>query len=88
MFNKSKHNLLRTSTAVSRSFGSGLSIFFTSSFALLDMEGQGSEEKSRCPRKISSNMACSLSANREKKLFQIEKYKFLTLLNLVSFNAY
>jgi hypothetical protein len=38
--------LLKISAAVRRSFGSGRSIFLTKSFAPLDIEGQGSEEKS------------------------------------------
>ena len=57
--------LLRISTAVSLSFGSCRSIFFTSSFAPLDMEGQGSDEKSTCPRRTASNIPCSFSAKKE-----------------------
>jgi hypothetical protein len=40
------NNLLKISAAVKRSLGSCRSIFFTKSFAPLDIEGHGSDEKS------------------------------------------
>uniref|UniRef100_A0A0A9BDB4 Calcium-dependent protein kinase, isoform 2 n=1 Tax=Arundo donax TaxID=35708 RepID=A0A0A9BDB4_ARUDO len=40
------HGWFKISAAVSRSFGSCRSIFLTKSFALFDIEGQGSDEKS------------------------------------------
>jgi hypothetical protein len=59
------------SWAVNLFFGSRISIFLTKSFALSDMLGQGSVEKSRSPFKTCSNIPCSLSApkiNRKIKL--------------------
>lgn len=51
----------RTSWAVRRFFGSLTSIFLTKSFALSDIEGHGSDTKSRSPFKTCSNIPCSVS---------------------------
>ena len=58
--------LLKISAAVRRSFGSCRSIFLTKSFAPLDIEGQGSEEKSMWPRKTASNMPSSFSGESKR----------------------
>lgn len=53
--------LHNTWCAVNRLLGSRTSIFLTKSFALSEIEGQGSEEKSRSPRRTCSNIPCSFS---------------------------
>lgn len=54
-------DLLKISAEVRRSFGSCRNIFLTKSFAPLDIEGQGSDEKSMWPRNTASNIPSSLS---------------------------
>nr|GLL27633.1 uncharacterized protein LOC112999966 [Ipomoea trifida] len=65
-------NLLRTSVAESLSLGSKRSIFLTRSLALLDIDGQGSEEKSRCPRRTASKIPCSFSVQKEQEILRLQ----------------
>jgi hypothetical protein len=54
-------DLLKISAAVSRSLGSCRSILLTKSFALLEIDGQGSDEKSIWPLRTASNIPSSFS---------------------------
>jgi hypothetical protein len=58
--------LHRASCAVNLFLGSRFNIFLTKSLALLDILGQGSDEKSRSPFRICSNIPCSDSTKAEQ----------------------
>ena len=59
---KSPVYLRRASCAVNLFLGSRFSIFLTKSFALSEILGQGSDEKSSSPFRTWSNIPCSVSA--------------------------
>jgi len=73
---KKLNNLHKTSCAVIRFLGSLTSIFLTKSFALSETLGQGSDEKSRSPRKTSSNISCSVSISKWKQEKEEKKRRF------------
>lgn len=62
-------NLLRASMADNRSLGSECKSFLIRSLAPLDMEGQGSDEKSICPRRTASKIPWSFSVNESNQIF-------------------
>jgi len=61
-----QRNLRRTSKAVNRLLGSLTSIFLTKSFALSEILGHGSDEKSRSLFKMASNISCSDSITKDQ----------------------
>lgn len=65
--------ILRTWDAESLCLGSEFNIFLTRSLAPLEIEGQGSEEKSMWPRKIELNIPVSDSAFYSNQTSMVRK---------------
>lgn len=73
IYTENNQNSQRTWCADNRFLGSLTSIFLTKSFALSEILGQGSDEKSRSPFNTCSNIPCSdsvmISNNKESKSY-------------------